>query len=475
MAAGGGKRYKDRNFIMKILLVWTNDGSQAFSDWLEDYAIEPIVAAGFFFLVILVWAGFVDPAAVEDVLMMVIWLSPVWLTIYLGQFFWTTWIHYVRFNSWFTLDFVLLEIQLPPEVEKSPAAMELFLTTLHNAGGEPTFIRRAWHGHFRAVWSLEIASLEGRIHYYIHARRVWKNVVEARLYGQYPEAKITEVEDYFAKIPFNLEEYNLWGSEYQKGATNGLPIRTYVDYALDKNPDTPEIQVDPLTNTLELFNAAGPGEYWFMQIIIKAHKKDEWHGLYLTNPAHHPHYQVTARAEINNITRGAIARAQSFVDEDAEKKRVGSRGSTLLTGGEKLRVEAIEHWLTKLVFECGIRVIYMARRDVYQGINGGAGIRFFDAYSYPEFNKIGAAPHGTSYFDYPWQDWNGMRENLERKNMHFRYKHRAYFYVPYEQQPYYFNTEELATLWHFPSSVVQTPGLDRVPSRRFDAPSNLPT
>jgi hypothetical protein len=95
--------------------------------------------------------------------------------------------------------------------------MELFLTTLHNAGGEPTILRRAWHGHFRAVWSLEIASIEGHIHYYIHLRRAWKNIVEARLYGQFPEAKVTEVEDYFAKIPFNLEEYNLWGSEYKKG------------------------------------------------------------------------------------------------------------------------------------------------------------------------------------------------------------------------------------------------------------------
>jgi hypothetical protein len=202
------------------------------------------------------------------------------------------------------------------------------------------------------------------------------------------------------------------------------------------------------------------------RFIIKAHKKDEWHGFYLTDPAHHPHYIVEARAQINGYNQGRH-RARAGVCHRRYKKRQRrrrSRGSTLLSGGEKLKVEAIEHWLTKLMFECGIRVIYMAKRDKYQGINGGAGVRFFDAFSYPEYNRIGAAPHGTSYFDYPWQDWNGMRENMERRNMHFRYKHRAYFYVPYEQQPYYFNTEELATMWHFPSRLCRRPGWTACPA-----------
>jgi hypothetical protein len=82
---------------------------------------------------------------------------------------------------------------------------------------------------------------------------------------------------------------------------------------------------------------------------------------------------------------------------------------------------------------------------------------------------------GNNWFDYPWQDWKEIRANRMRRNLFFRYKQRAYFYVPYDQVPVFMTTEELATIWHFPSSVVQTPALDRVPSRRSDAPINLPT
>jgi len=37
------------------------------------------------------------------------------------------------------------------------------------------------------------------------------------------------------------------------------------------------------------------------------------------------------------------------------------------------------------------------------------------------------------------------------------------------------SVEELATVFHVPSSTVMTPGLSRIPSTRKEAPPNLPT
>ena len=79
-----------------------------------------------------------------------------------------------------------------------------------------------------------------------------------------------------------------------------------------------------------------------------------------------------------------------------------------------------------------------------------------------------------SYFDYPWQDWGFIRRSIEKRNLFNNYRHRAYFFVPLDQAPVFMTTEEIATLWHLPSSVVKTPSLDRVPSRRAEAPPNLP-
>lgn len=472
-SGGGGEPFEEKPWYKKIFLLWTHDGSEYISEKvIYDWGFEPLAIIPVFFVLLLVVAGSVDPGAVSGTLAMVIALSPIWLPIGLAVGFWITWIHYLRFMFWFKQEHVLLEIQLPPEVVKSPLSMELFLTAMYNSGGESTFIARVWEGKFRAIFTLEIASNEGQVRFYLHCRKGWKNVLEARLYGQFPEARVTEVEDYVAKIPYNNQEYSLWGTEYKKtAAADAMPIKTYIDYGLDKSPDKPENQVDPISNLVEFLGHIGQGEHLWLQIIMRARKKDEWYGFYTAGDP----WKKPAAAMISAITKGAIKRAQDLIEgDDAEKKKVGSRGAMLLTGGEKLQVEAIERNLTKNVFECGIRVIYMARNENFNGVNIGNVVKLFDPYNQPNYNSI-MPDRGNNDFDYPWQDWNGIRENRVRRNLFFRYKHRAYFFVPYDQVPTLLTTEELATIWHFPSSVVQTPALDRVPSRRSDAPINLPT
>lgn len=477
MATAGANAYKDYPWWQKILLVWTHKGSTAFADWISGWAFDPLAVIPPLFLLLTGVALSVDGAAVEATFAMVVLLSPIWLPLFLLTFFWITWMHYIRYEFWFSTEMCLLEVQLPPEVTKSPLAMELFLMSMHNTGGETTFLSRIWKGNYRPVWSLEIASNEGRIGFYIHMRRVWRSIIEARLYGQYPEAKITEVEDYVNKIPFNLDDYDIFGAEYKKESTvpQALPIKSYIDYGLDKNPDTPEIQVDPITHLVELLGHVGKDQYFWMQIIIRPYKRDEWYGFYLGGNS----YVDGAKAGIKTITDGAIARAQDLTGDEAEKKKVGSRGSMLMSPGEKDRVEAIERSLTKNLFECGFRVVYITKRTVgernpYHGINNGAVITFFGAYKYPNYNALGVASRLNAYFDYPWQDFGDIRKNIEKRNAWFRYKHRAYFYVPYDQTSVFMTTEELATIWHFPSSAVKTPALDRVPSRRSEAPPNLP-
>lgn len=462
--------YAKYPWIKKVLLVWTNDGSKHFANWISSWGVEPIAVMPVALVLLIYAAAVTDPNTVSSVLAVLVVASPVWLPLFLFAFFWVSWIDYIRYLSWFSTEFIVLEIQLPQEVTKSPLAMEIFLTSLHNAGGETTFIARIWKGTFRPIWSLEIASNEGRIGFYIHLRKAWKNIIEARLYGQYPEAKVIEVSDYTARVPFNLEAYDIFGAEYKKDSPQALPLKTYIDYGLDKNPDTPEIQTDPMSNTLELLSQIGPGEHFWMQILMRARKKDEWYGFYFSQEK----YKEEAKAAITNIIKKAAGRTAELVSDDAAKKNVAARGIGLLSEMERNKLNAIERWLTKLVFECGVRVVYLAKREQHVGVNNGSVIRFFDAYKFPEFNSLGAT-RGTTYFDYPWQDFNHIRANVEKHNIFTRYKQRAYFYVPYDQVPVMLSTEELATIWHLPSSAVQTPGLNRISSRRAEAPPNLPT
>ncbi len=454
--------------------MWYSVG-HSITDYLNSWKFEPMVVMPFLFVGFLFVVDSYDPLTLSSAMAMLVAMSPVWMPIYLVVYFWISWIDYIRFMFWFSQDYILLEVQLPLEVTKSPLAMETFLATFWNSGGETTFIARVWKGSYRPIWALEIASNEGRIGYYIHLRSPWRNIVEARLYAQFPDAKVFQVDDYASRIPFNLKEYDIFGCEYRKGNPNALPIKTYIDYGLDKDPKE-EFKVDPISSILELFAQIGKNEHFWMQIILKARRDEsEWYGI---RDKTKDEYKDTAKDIIKKTIEDAAKRTAGLVGDPAEAKKVAARGQTLLSESEKRRIDQIERSMSKLVFECGVRVAYLAKKENFVGINAGAIIRFFDAFkghdSSREYNALGVSGPLVN-FDYPWQDFKKIRNNIAKENLFFHYKNRGYFYVPYDQTPVFMNTEEIATIWHFPSSGIQTPGLNRVPSRSSEAPGNLPT
>lgn len=436
------------------------------AEFVDSYGFSSVLFSTVAVIIFFFYALYHDPGAVGSFFGALTILAPVWVPVYLAVIFWTFWINYVRYEFWFAQEQVLLKIELPPEVQKSPLAMELFLTALNQVGGEGTFIQRYWKGQIRPTWSLEIASNEGRVSFYIHLRKGWKQAIEAQLYGQFPEAKVTEVEDYVAQVPFNTEEYFMMVNEY--GKTEAKPIKTYVDYKLDKDPDE-WLKVDPLSNMLEILGNMGPGEYGWIQFILRARRGNDYYGI----PIKGGDPKEAVKEQIVKITKGAIKRAQEFIKDEKEKEKVGARSTMILTGGEKDVIEAMERWMTKQFFESGVRIVHLIKSKNFNAGNIGPMISIFNAF---KSENLGAMfpTRGLIPFNYPWEDWANIRKNAERRAQFFRFKNRAYFFVPYDQAPIILNTEELATLWHFPSSGVKTPGLERVASKRSDAPANLP-
>lgn len=452
--------------------------AEATYKWLDDWQIDPIVVVPPVMFVVWTLVRIFDPDAMAAVFAVLVGLSPVLLPFGLFVVFWKKWIHYIRFDFWFGQEFVLLHVELPPEVTKSPAAMELVLTGLHNSGGEGTFIARIWEGKFMAVSSLELVAEAGRIGYYMHVRKAFKDVTESRIYGQFPEARVTEVEDYAPKLRFSPETHDMWGTEYMKTKPSAYPIKTYFDWELNQNPDTPETKVDPMTNVFELFNSLRQGEYIWVQIIIHAHKQDQWYGFYF--PSTKKKFEEEATQAVKDITKAAIQRTQGLLDDlkvadSAAKARAAERGGAQLTQGESFYIGSIERGMGKLVFDCGIRGLYIGEKGAYNGSRIGQMVNLWAPFKAGQAGQAIMPKRGINIFDYPWQDWNNIRRRLIQKQLYFWYKHRAYFYgTPLDQDYFMMTTEELASLWHFPSSQVKTPSLERVPSRVSEAPTNLP-
>ena len=149
-----------------------------------------------------------------------------------------------------------------------------------------------------------------------------------------------------------------------------------------------------------------------------------------------------------------------------------------LTKAEKEAAEAIENSISKLPFDCGVRSVYVAKKDVFRpsmiaGINGS-----FRQYGSPNLNgfKTVNAPKATKF---KWQDKGEVKLMAQKKKILGEYQHRSYFipeYIPYGSRLAHFvmTTEELATVFHLPGNVAKTPTLSRVQAKKVEPPSNLP-
>src|SRR3990167_335778 len=202
-------------------------------------------------------------------------------TIVLGWVAWKLWVHYIRQDFISGIEWVLLEIVPPREVLRSPKAMELFITNaLYHwsfKGGKEEY----WQG---AVWfwfSLELASIDGQVHFYIRTPSRIRSLIETQMYAQYPQAQVKAVEDYTLAVDEITPEskWNGWGCEFKLMHSQAIPIKTYVDFGLDKDPDE-EFKVDPISPVIELFGSLQKGEQMWMQIVITPSKKEygTWFG-----------------------------------------------------------------------------------------------------------------------------------------------------------------------------------------------------
>lgn len=386
-------------------------------------------------------------------------LAPIWAPLISISLAWDMWVHYRRRKWIFGQEKILLEIKLPQETFKTPAAMEFIFTALYQTFGETTPIHRYWNGQVRPYFSCELVSIEGEIHFYIWTFKNGKQNIESNIYAQFPDAAIYEVDDYAKAVLYDHETHSMFTSEFVKSGPNPIPIKTYIDYGMDKAEVEEQYKIDPMSPLLESLGTLKKGEQMWFQILIRAHKKEKT----IFNNDKEDAWKSQSKKEIEKIMKEAES-------EGPEGKKTVSLAK--LTKSKQETIAAIEKHITKYAFDTGIRAIYIADKDAFNGANVGALLGAFRQYSAGHLN--GFRPSNVAGVDYPWQDFHDIRVKKMKKRMFRWYRSRAFFYPPIVRTPFVLNTEELATIYHFPGSVVKTPTLKRIPSKRADAPMNLP-
>lgn len=368
-------------------------------------------------------------------------------------------------------EYVLLEILPPQEIEKSPAAMELFLIALYNTGDAAHWYEKYFQGKVRAWFSLEIVSIDGHVHFYIWTRTALRKGIESQLYAQFPGIEVVEAEDYTLGIECD-GSIEMFGTELKLAEPDPYPIKTYIDYGLDRETEE-GIKVDPITPIIEMMGSLTKGHQMWVQIIVRAHVKEDkdstkWFGK--TDA-----WKDTSKSEIKKIREASVIEVQ----EGETKKKIPQ-----MTKGQADRITALERSISKLSFDTGVRMIYLSQKDIFDGSNIGAMLGSFKQYNAPDLNGFKLAM--TTSFKYPWQDRSGVKVGKMKEELLDTYKERDYFWRGYtkyfswrpsklvDRQKFVLNTEELATIFHFPGRVSGTPTLDRVQSKKGTAPANLP-
>lgn len=368
----------------------------------------------------------------------------IWLPILAAYLFWETWLNYIRMVFIRNLPWTLLEIKIPREIAKSPRAMEVVLSAIHNTRSGNMF-ERYWQGFLRTWYSLEVVSIGGQIHFFIYVQAFFRNFVESQIYAQYPGAEIAETEDYVNIISIaDLKgDWDLWGAEFSLAREEAYPIKTYAEFGLEAGKIKEEEKTDPLSSFLESLGSLKEGEQIWFQILIRAADKD-WKD-----------------------------KAESVIEELQQKKGAANEDEKdfsrmFLSPGQREVLLAVERNVAKLGYETGIRMIYVAKKDAFTSTRKSIITNAIKQYNTQNMNSFRSKNTSVDYF------FKKTREGRRKKTILRAYQERSWFYIPYRRKPFVLNTEALATLFHFPGRVAETPTLGRIEAKRGEPPINLP-
>lgn len=385
-----------------------------------------------------------------------------------------SWLYWKRKVYYDALEFVLLEIRIPPDVLKTPKAMEYVLVGLHGVWDDLNF-RDIWvKGERLPSFSLEIAGTGGEVHFYIHTRKKLRDFVESQIYSQYPDAEIVEADDYTNLVPPNLpnKNWDVWGTDLMLVKPDPYPLRTYVDF----EEMVEERRLDPIASIAEILNKLVAGEHMWIQIIIQPNGN--------LNKLHEQGEKVLTgllgrkedkKAGFGDVTLASLGESAMMLagqaPEEEKKEDVLGPAEWRLSPGEREILEQIEEKTAKIAYDTLARFIYIGRNDVFSKTNVAALFGFFKLFN--TFNLNAFKPNSKTLPKRSFIYFRKIRLHFRKMRIVQWYKWRRA--LPGRITPsYQLNVEELATIFHLPGLIVKAPLMPRVETRRPPPPPGLP-
>lgn len=374
---------------------------------------------------------------------------------------------------------LLLEIKVPQSAIQTPKGMDNFFSNLAGSRSSITWREHWLIGKEQPVFSFEIVSNGGSVHFYIRTPDRYRDLIEADLYAQYPEAQITEVEDYVGRIPTKYpdEEWEAFGAEFILSKPQIFPLKTYEDF--EHQGEKEGRFKDPLLPIIELMGKMSANENFWIQILIRMPHDQSWskegYKYAAAVMGKEEKHKKTMTEELTGAVIGlpleAVRQLSGLsmgASGGAEKKSDDFR-MFKLTPAEKLQIEGVTDKVSKIGWQSKMRVVYSAKKSHFRKGMMAAGMKgMVSPFESSVLNKFGMHNPSIPKDDYFWMQWQyaGKQSKLTK-----RYANRS---LGPGASLYILNSEELATLFHFPAADARTPVLSSLGARRSEAPTTLP-
>ncbi len=393
------------------------------------------------------------------------WLGLPLITFYLCWKYFTS---YQRYKFLTSLDWQSLEVRLPKEILKTPKAMEQIFANLYSVlRKEISFFEKNFKGVVQEWFSFEIVAFNNEIKFFIRTPARFRNLIESQIYAQYPEAEIYLTEDYLENFKSHqlFTEYDFGQILLELEKENPYPILTYPFFEEKEE----EKRVDPLANILEALNNLKESQLGFIQILLKPVKED---------------WKKEGQEIVEALGGGRAPTKMDLIDHIVEwlknfiqawfeapswggPKAGEPSDFTKLSPGTIEIIKAIERKISKLGFEIGLRINLLSPKEIFER---------------SQLETIAA-----TFFQFNTQHLNAFKKTNPIKLKHFKFflkkrrlkmVEKALFEAAkgraFPSKTFILNSEELATIYHFPTSMVKTPSILRPKAKQVEPPPELP-
>ncbi len=297
-------------------------------------------------------------------------------------------------------------------------------------------------------FSFEIVANKGKISFYISAPKNKSLYIEQQIHAYYPEASIEVVDDYNA---FNPQGSVLAG--YLKARRSF--IFPFLDYT--------DMNSDPMNSLINVMSKLENDESIAVQYVIRSAKKD-WHSkikksvleAYKTKDVTKM-FKISSSSFHNFINFFVFDIMLGFFDmgraDDKNTLKDPNTPTKELTEKEREMLKKMEEKNSKSGLDVNLRIVVSSKDKERAKIS---------------FDNIASAYSEYSYYEYG----NSFKPVIKKgqSNIIENFIYRRFM----ANQSFLLNTQELASMYHFPLSKTETPNIDWLTSRTAPAPNNIP-